>query len=405
MWHAVKLALIAMLLASPAAAQRGPSAVGVETVEIRRLAETVPIFAEVVTARDGEVAARVSGSVQQVNAVEGDFIEAGAPLVMLDTELLSILLRRADAEVSVAEAGLGVAQARAESARLTFNRIDALRDTASFSGGRFDDAQSQVLETEQQIAEAEARLAVAQAAQAEARYRLERATIPAPFDGVVLEVLVNPGEYIQSGGAVLRLLDTSTLEIEASVPARYIDVLSPGLEVTARAESGADFTATVRALLPVETAATRTRPVRFSSPHLARTRTTAVGQSVTVMIPIDAPRDLLTVPKDALVQARGGWSVFVVEEGKAQPRSVEVGLAVGDRFEVVSGLGEGDVVVTRGNERLRPGQDVAAMGGPGGPPGKAAGGADTAGAKAEAEAAPASPDRAKAAESGGEETN
>ena len=89
----------------------------------------------------------------------------------------------------------------------------------------------------------------------------------------------------------------------------------------------------------------------------------AIGQSITVSIPISAPRDVVSVPKDALVQARGGWTVFVNADGKAQPRPVEIGVALGDRFEVLNGLEEGDVVVVRGNERLRPGQDIAPMGG------------------------------------------
>ncbi|MEM8851465.1 MAG: efflux RND transporter periplasmic adaptor subunit [Pseudomonadota bacterium] len=373
MFRPFKIALLALCVAGPATAQGGPAMVGIETVETRRLAETVPIFAEVVTARDGQVASRVSGSVRVVEAVEGDTVQAGDTLVQLDPELLSILLRRAEAEVSVAEAGRNVARARTDTARMAFERVAGLEGTASFSSGRFDDAQGLLLEAQRQIAEADARLAVAQAAQAEAAYNLDRATIVAPFDGVVLDVLVNPGEFIQAGSPALRLLDTSTLELEASVPARYVALMEPGLTVTARAETGDDFEVAVRALLPIETAATRTRPVRFAAPDLAASRTTALGQSVTVMIPVDTPRDLLTVPKDALVQARGGWTVFAVEDGIAQPRSVEVGLAVGDRFEVVSGVADGDVVVVRGNERLRPGQEVAAM-----PPEAPAGSPETA---------------------------
>ncbi|MFQ6547494.1 efflux RND transporter periplasmic adaptor subunit [Aestuariibius sp. 2305UL40-4] len=354
-------AILSLAVVLPAMGQQGPSSVGVETVDMRRFAETVPIFAEVVTARDGQVATRVAGSVSSVDVVEGAPVSAGDPMVSLDTELLDILLRRAEAEVAVAEAGLAVAQTRLDTTRTAFERIAGLEGTSAFSSGRFDDAEGALLEVEGQIAEAEARLAVAQAASAEAAYNLERATIVAPFDGAVLDVLVNPGEFIQTGAPVVRLLDTSTLEVEASVPAQYIDLMTPGLRVDARTETGAEFEFELRALLPIETAATRTRPVRFAAPDLASSRTTALGQSVTVMIPIAAPRDLLTVPKDALVQARGGWTVFVVEEGIAQPRPVEVGLAVGDRFEVVSGLAEGDTVVIRGNERLRPGQPVAPM--------------------------------------------
>ena len=68
------------------------------------------------------------------------------------------------------------------------------------------------------------------------------------------------------------------------------------------------------------------------------------------------------VPKDALVQAQGGWSVFVNAEGKAQPRTVEIGAALEGGFAVLSGLSAGDEVVVRGNDRLRPGQDIAPSG-------------------------------------------
>ncbi|MDG1168163.1 MAG: efflux RND transporter periplasmic adaptor subunit, partial [Sulfitobacter sp.] len=81
---------------------------------------------------------------------------------------------------------------------------------------------------------------------------------------------------------------------------------------------------------------------------------------LTVQVPVGAARDVLSVPKDALVQARGGWSVFVAEQDKAQPRPVTLGVPLGDRYEVLDGLQEGDLVVVRGNERLRPGQDIAA---------------------------------------------
>lgn len=81
------------------------------------------------------------------------------------------------------------------------------------------------------------------------------------------------------------------------------------------------------------------------------------------------------------MQARGGWIVYIAEEGKAQPRPVQIGAAVADRFEVLSGLQEGQQVVVRGNERLRPGQDIMT-----GPPGGAPSGGQGGGAAPDAEA-------------------
>jgi multidrug efflux pump subunit AcrA (membrane-fusion protein) len=99
--------------------------------------------------------------------------------------------------------------------------------------------------------------------------------------------------------------------------------------------------------------------VLFTAPDLTTMGGAAVGQSLNVMIPVGAARDVLSVPKDALVQARGGWTVFVAADDMAQPRTVTLGVPLGDRYEVIEGLGPGDLVVVRGNERLRPGQAIA----------------------------------------------
>ena len=356
------IAALFILVPPGANAQGRPASVGVETIEIQSIAEIVPLFAEVVTSREGTIASRISGTVEEVLVLEGAVVQKGDLLVQLDTELLEILARQAEARMSEARAGITIAESSLARATNALARIEGLRDTASFSTSRFDDAQSDFFQTQGVLAEAEARVKTAEATLAETRYQLDRAEITAPFPGIVLEVNTNPGEFISSGAPVMSLLDIEAIEIEASVPSRYVGVLKPGLKVEGSTETNEPLELEVRVILPVEDTSTRTRPVRFTSLQLATLDQLAIGQSITVNVPISAPRDVLSVPKDALVQARGGWTVYVNDEGKAQPRTVQIGVALGDRFEVLNGLEEGEVVVTRGNERLRPGQDIAPMG-------------------------------------------
>lgn len=352
---------VAVLFVAPdaALAQRGPSAVGVQVVAMSELSETVPVFAEIVTARDGAVASRVSGTVDRVDVLAGTRVAQGDLLVELDTELLKILLAQADAQMIEANAAIATAELRVDRTGTVFARIEALRDSSAFSEGRFDEAEADLLEARSQLLEVQAREKSIEAQVAEARYQLERSRITAPFAGVVIEVTTIPGAFIQAGTPVVRLLDISSFEVEAGVPARLVAGLQAGQKMRASLETGEELGVQVRAILPVESAATRTRSVLFAAPELGAISNTAVGQSVTVQIPVGAARDVLSVPKDALVQARGGWSAFVAVDGKAEPRSVQIGVALGNQYEVVSGLVEGDVVVVRGNERLRPGQDIA----------------------------------------------
>ncbi|MEM9475761.1 MAG: efflux RND transporter periplasmic adaptor subunit [Pseudomonadota bacterium] len=353
--------LLTAALAASVEAQGRPAGVGVADVELRQLTETVPVFAEVVTVREGNIAARVSGTVDTVHVLAGRSVNAGDPLASLDTELAEIELRQAEARLSEANAGITVAQARRDRLQNALERVERLRGTNAFSAGRFDEAQGEFFQANGQIAEAEARVLSAEAAIAEVRYRIAQAEIVAPYSGVVLSVETNAGEFIASGAPVVRLLDAGALEVEASVPSRFISALTEGQKVRASSDDGATMDLEVRAILPLEEIMTRTRPVRFTAASDGALARAAVGQSITVDIPITTAREVVAVPKDALVQGPGGWTVFVAVDETAQPRPVQIGAAMDTWFEVLSGLEPGETVVIRGNERLRPGQPIAPM--------------------------------------------
>ncbi|MEM6492584.1 MAG: efflux RND transporter periplasmic adaptor subunit, partial [Pseudomonadota bacterium] len=124
--------------------------------------------------------------------------------------------------------------------------------------------------------------------------------------------------------------------------------------------AGQSLTAVVRAALPQEDSLTRTRIVRLR-PDWAGVDATA-GQSVIAHIPIGAERDALTVSKDAVLSGASGPFVYVDDDGTAAIRPVRLGAAIGDRFEALEGLAEGDRVVVRGNEGLSPGRPLQPAG-------------------------------------------
>jgi len=342
---------------STATAQGGPAAVGTDLVVETEMSETVAVFGEVVSGRQSRVAARVAGVAAEVPVRVGDKVAAGDVLARLDPQLFEIGLAEAQAAVDVAEAGIATVEARLDRARKAFRRAESLRENAAIAEAQLEDRISDLAEANGAAAEARARVEAARTALRRARYDLENATVRAPFDAVVLSVATEHGQFINPGSEVATLLDTSAMEIEANVPARFIDALRPDQTVEARTDAGGALTLALRAVLPTEFSSTRTRPVRFEV--LEAGQAVAVGQSVTLDVPVSAPRTIAAVPKDALIQSPSGWSVFVAADGKAVPRPVEIGQALGNRFEVLSGLAPGETVVVRGNERLRPGQDIA----------------------------------------------
>ncbi|MEM8663904.1 MAG: efflux RND transporter periplasmic adaptor subunit [Pseudomonadota bacterium] len=330
-----------------------------DPVALVEVSEMQPIIARLVAIEESVVATRIPGIVAEIFVRVGDRVQAGDPLVSLDTELLEIELRGAEASLTQAEAGLKVADANEDLAKQVFERTQRLQGSAAFSQGRLDDLAKEFASKAAELASAEAALAAAKSELESAHYRRTNATIRAPFSGVVLAREASTGDYLTTGGAVATVIDDSRLEIEADVPTEIVAGLAPGDTVSVFTDDGAPGTAKVRAVVPSESSATRTRPVRFTIDETQSAKALAAGQSVRVLVPSGASRESLSVAKDAVVQKVGGWIVYVAVDGQAMPRDVRLGSAIGDRFEIRGALEPGDLVVVRGNERLRPGQPIA----------------------------------------------
>lgn len=339
------------------AAQGRPAGVTTDFVSTREVAETVSVFGQVVAGRQSDVAVRVMGVAETAPLRAGDTVKKGEVLFQIDTARLQIDLEQAEAELVIAEAGVAAAQARADRLEKTLERTRSLVSNATVSQAQLDDRAGEYAEALGNLQQAQARITAAKAGLSAAQYNLDNAVVRAPFDGTILEVTAEVGEFVAAGASVARILDNGALEVEANVPSRYIDALQTDQTVTGRTDTGGEMRLQLRAILPTEFSSTRTRPVRFTFSDAAPA--VAVGQSVSLDVPISAPSDVIVVSKDAVVQGAGGWQVFVNEDGKAAVRPVEIGRAIGDAFEVLSGLEPGDEVVVRGNERLRPGQDIA----------------------------------------------
>lgn len=351
------LALAGAGLAPTAQAQSGRAArVELDAVRRESLSQTVPVLGRLVALRQGEVAARVAGPVASLPVEVGDRVTQGQPLALLDQEQLSLARGLAAAEKAEADAMEDTARARLTLADQALARADSLKGSTAFSGARREDLAAEQARARAELREAAAQRQRRQALLDMAELALSRATVTAPYDGVVSRRLVNPGQWVAAGDAVVALIDDTGLEIEAEAPASLAAGLAPGRAVAARLDDGTGFTASIRALVPDENPMTRTRTLRLTAQLPGGGL--AVGQGVTLELPAGGAREALTMHKDALVAGSGRPLVFVAAEGKAEEREVELGQALGNRFEVLSGLGEGEEVIIRGNERLQDGQAV-----------------------------------------------
>lgn len=350
-------ALLICLGASPALAQRA-ALISVDTVAEQLFAERSPVIGRLAARQGGEVAAQVNGRVAEVLVEVGNVVQAGEVMVRLDTRRLSLVKEQAGVRQAEASAQFNTAQTELALARQQAQRLEslALEGTKSVSRASYDDAVAARKIAAARVEVARHNMASAAASMAMAELDLAYAEVPAPYTGTVIERFSEVGSYVQTGQPVVRLLADQQLEVAADVPHALIAGLTPELEVPVEINNQ-EHRAKLRAIVPEEEVRTRTRPVRFTLQLQGDPGVLASGQSVQVWLPTGPERSALAIHKDALVRRRGEVVVFVVIDGKAQPRTVQTGATAGARIEV-TGLMAGEQVVVRGNEGLQPGQPV-----------------------------------------------
>ena len=340
-----------------------PKAVRVDAVIVEPKSQTYPVIGRLVAQRTGAVAARINGAVVEMNATVGDRVNKGDIIAVLAIERLTAQRDKYAAALATRRAMVQTAQAEASKTAQELRRMSNLKKSSAFSRARYEDLQRDVDARQATLIERRSQQKEAQAELDQVAIDLYNGRIRAPYSGVVSEKHTEIGSYVNVGNPVVTLISDTEIEVEAEVPSDRIAGLSPGTIVRFRLDDGTDHRATVRSIIPRENARTRTRPVRFTPKFGEKSSRFAINQSVTVLVPIGKIQQVVTVHKDAIVHRGPNRVVSIVRNGKAFPRQVTLGVAVGNRYIVEKGLKAGDQVVTHGNETLPPGAAVRILSG------------------------------------------
>jgi len=340
--------LLGLTLAATPVLAQGPRAtpVRVAVARIETMTTTTVVPGTVISRSDARVAAEVEGRLVQVSDI-GTRLTAGEPVAVIEDTILKLRQQEAAASVD------------AEAARLEFLSSEEQRLTQLATNNNA--ARNSLEETRSQRKVAQSNLTVARVRLAQLDDQLRRTRIAAPFDGVIVERLRQAGEQVRSGDVVVRMVNPDALEIIARAPLDYLPFVSQQDPVSFSVAGQLDR-GVVRTLVAVGDENTHLFEVRVDIPGGRY----PVGQTVRLTLPASAPREVLAVPRDALVLRPEGLAVFRIgADDKAERVRVTTGLAQGALIEVEGELQDGDTVVVRGNERLRSGQTVKIQPAPG----------------------------------------
>ena len=286
--------------------------------------------------------AEVGGSVTEVGVDDGQPVKRGDILVRIDDTALR------DAYLS-ARAALRAAEATAQLARRNADRATRLHEGGAIAERDVEDAATAAANAEGQLADAQSRLANAQKQQS-------KTVLRAPFTGVVANVTVSQGDIVQSGGALLTVIEPRSLRLEASVPVEEIAAVKPGTDVTFTVSGFARRAFTGKVQLVSPAVDPTTRQVRVLVAIANQDRALVAGLFADGRVATER-RSAVVVPR-AAIDSRGIRPLVVrLKGGRVERVEVETGLEdrVNERVEVRRGVAPGDTVLMGGAAGLAPG--------------------------------------------------
>jgi RND family efflux transporter MFP subunit len=349
-----------------------PISVTVARVAMADIADTFEAGGVVQARTTATVMARILAPVREVRVAPGARVRAGQVLVVLDGRDLDARARStraaalaADRDVAAAASDQQSADAALALARATHGRIAGLQARRSATAQELDDATGALRAAEARATGAGARLQAAKASVQSARAATEEtettasfALVTAPFDGVITEKMVEPGNMAAPGAPLMRLEDTRAFRLDVRVDESRAGQISPGAVVPVSLDSGAGGAATtingaVAELSRAVDADARAFLVKITLPDTPGLRSGTFGRAHFS----GRTRRTLTVPASALVHNGQVTSVFVVEKDVAHVRLVNV-----SGSEVLAGLSEGDLVIAAPPPALADGRRVTGGG-------------------------------------------
>lgn len=313
--------------APPPKAAPPPLPVQVYVVQSEAYAPTLTGSGELIANEAVDLSADLSRKVVEVKVEDGQHVDKGQVLFVLDSRDLEAQLARLRVQARFAKTSLGRYASLSESGAVSADSKDTTRL-------RVEDLQAQANELEVTI---------------------EKTRVVAPFAGTFGLRLVSVGAWVQPGTPLGRLADLDTLKLEVRLPERNASQVAVGSRLTFTVDGRTEtFDAVVTAIAPSIVKTSRSVLVRA---RVDAPRGLLPGTFATAVVPL-APRPALFVPAISVVPSPTGGRVFVNRDGVVKEIPVAIGVREAARVEVTSGLAPGDRVIITNLLRIRNGAPV-----------------------------------------------
>lgn len=313
------------------------------------LPEMIDLVGTVRARTSALVSARIPGSVTVLHVREGDRVRKGQLMGQLESKENVAQATGAAAAIDEAKRGLDEAQARQKLADATFARFKKLYDEQALTRQEFDTRQTERDLAHQAVARAEARLRQTQESARAAGTVADYTRIVAPISGVIVAKQADLGATVFPGQPLFTIDDEGSYQLELAVPESYLASVRAGSPVQIRIDAlGGVMNARITELVPASDPASRT--VTAKVPVSAKgVRSGMFGRG---SIALSGTVKGIRVPRSAVFERGALTAVWAVGQDEiVRMRLIKVGKVTGEQIEVLSGLADGDRIVTAGMEK------------------------------------------------------
>jgi RND family efflux transporter MFP subunit len=356
------LALTATLML----AAQSPETTELVSVQSRKLEKTVSVPSDLVAFQSVAIYAKVSGFVESIVVDRGSWVRKDQTLAVLVAPELESRTAEAGARLQAAVSEAASAEARRFTAKSTYERLKAASATPGVVAGHDLEIAEKNLEAAAASVEAAANGVKAAEAGLGAVKEMEAyLELRAPFDGVVTERNVHRGSLVgPQGPPVVKVEQVTTLRLVVPVPEIYVGGITRGARVGFNVAAFPDRRFEGVVARPAHSLDVKTRSMMVELDVANSDRILSPGMFAEVQWPVSRGAVSFFVPTTAVVRTSERQFVVRVREGVAEWVDVRRGEVEGELIEVFGDLHEGEMVVRRGSDEIRPGSKIAAKAAP-----------------------------------------
>ena len=360
-WYAHSVSYVALCLAvtlagcsseskqGKVAAPPAVTGVSLQKVTVSDLPEQLDVVGTVRARTSAVVSARVAGTVSILHVREGDRVRKGPVLGKLDSQENVAQANSAAAAVDDARRGVDEAIARRKLADATYGRFKRLYDEQALTRQEFETRQTERDLAHQAVARAEARLRQVQESSRAAGTIADYTRLVAPVSGIVTAKPVALGATVFPGQQLMTIEDEGTYMLELAIPESYSRVVKAGSVIQAQVDAvGRQFSGRITEVVPASDPGSHTYVARIPLSG----KGVRSGQFGRGTITLSATVKGVKVPKQAVFERGALTAVWAVGADEIiRMRIVKTGRTSGNTIEVLSGLADGDRIVTVGMDK------------------------------------------------------